>query len=149
MERRVNLFFSPSDSEIILNTVSRLLEGFQKMYPDAVDEAVAVLRNGRSVEQAGRIIATAVQTAQDQLLQDASGKQKTLRENIFGLRDQLAEQERNLTQVQSTNKSLQDKCNLQATELEDMRETITIQNRILARQQHKLQSLLGNTIEDE
>ena len=145
----MNLFFSPSDSEIILNTVSRLLEGFQKMYPDAVDEAVAVLRNGRSAEQAGRIIATAVQTAQDQLLQDASGKQKTLRENISGLRDQLAEQERNLTQVQSTNKSLQDKCDLQATELEEMRETITIQNRILAHQQHKLQSLLGNTIEDE
>ncbi len=145
----MNRFFSSPDDELILNTVSRLLEGFRKMYPDAVDEAVAALRNGGSAEQAGRIIATAVQTAQDQLLQDTSGKQKTLRENISGLKDQLAEQERNLTQVQATNKSLQDKCDLQATELEDMREAITIQNRILARQQHKLQSLLGNTIEDE
>jgi len=72
-----------------------------------------------------------------------------LRENISGLKDQLSEQERNLKQAQSINKSLQDKCDLQTTELEDMRETITIQNRILARQQHKLQSLLGNTIEDE
>ena len=145
----MNRFFSSPDDELVLNTISRLLEGFRKIYPSAVDEAVAALRNGQTVEETGRMIAAATQTAQDQLRQDASEKQKTLRENISGLRDQLAEQERNLTQVQTNNKSLRDTCDLQATELEDMRETITIQNRILARQQHKLQSLLGNTIEDE
>jgi len=70
----MNRFFSSPDDELILNTVSRLLEGFGKMYPDAVDEAIASLKNGQFVEQAGRMIATAVQTAQDQLQQEASGK---------------------------------------------------------------------------
>jgi uncharacterized coiled-coil protein SlyX len=38
---------------------------------------------------------------------------------------------------------------LQLDELKDLRETVTIQNRILARQQQKLHNLLGNSIDDE
>lgn len=74
----MNLFFSPSDGELVLSTASRLLESFRKMCPYAVEDALASLRNGQPAEHAGRVIMAAIQIIQDQLRQDASEKQKTL-----------------------------------------------------------------------
>ena len=145
----MNIFFPSPDNEVVLVTADRLLEAFKQMYPAVVEDAMAAIRSGQSVEQAGRILVTAVQTTQDQVRQAVSDKQKTLQESIDRLKDQLAESQHNLTQIQSHNKTLQMTSDLQLDELKDLRETVTIQNRILARQQQKLHNLLGNSIDDE
>lgn len=145
----MNIFFPSPDNEVILVTADRLLEAFKQMYPGVVEDAMAAIRSGQSVEEAGRILVTAVQTTQDQVRQAESNKQKTLQESIDRLKDQLAESQHNLTQIQSDNKTLQMTSDLQLEELKDLLDTVTIQNRILARQQQKLQNLLGNSIDDE
>jgi septal ring factor EnvC (AmiA/AmiB activator) len=145
----MNRFFSSPDNDVILVIADRLLEAFKQMYPGVVEDAMAAIRNGQSVEQAGRIMMAGVQTTQDQIRQAESDKQKKLQESIDRLKDQLAKSQHDRTQIQSHNKTLQMTSDLQLEELKDLRETVTIQNRILARQQQKLQNLLGNSIDDE
>ena len=65
------------------------------------------------------------------------------------MKEQLRESEQNLKQIESQNKELQYENELQADELIDLKDTIEIQNRLLARQQQKLQNLLGNSVDDE
>jgi peptidoglycan hydrolase CwlO-like protein len=95
------------------------------------------------------VVVAAIQIMLDQFQRDASEKQKALQNSINELTGQVREHKRNLAQAQSENEELQSTCELQESEIEDLQETITIQNTILARQQRQLQSLLGNTSDDE
>lgn len=145
----MNRFFPASEEEIVLSATNQLLVGFKSMYPGVVTETVEAVKKGQYLEQAGRILAAAVQSTQDKLQQDASEKIGTLQETIGGLKKQLAETEHELDQISSQNQKFQRICDAQTNELEELRETVTIQNRILARQQQKLQNLLGNSLDDE
>ena len=145
----MNRFFPASEEEIVLSAASQLLVGFKSMYPSVVTETVEAVKKGQYLEQAGRILAAAVQSTQDKLQQDASEKIGTLQETVGGLKKQLAETEHKIAQISSQNQQFQRICDAQTDELEELRETITIQNRILARQQQKLQNLLGNSLDDE
>jgi peptidoglycan hydrolase CwlO-like protein len=145
----MSLFFAQTDPEIILNTASQLLEVFRKMCPYAVEDALASLRNGQPAEHAGRIIMAAIQMGQAQFQQEASEKQQALQNSINDLTGQLRDYELHVTQTQSENEVLQSTCEILEIEITSLRETITLQNRILARQQRQLQSLLGNTSDDE
>ena len=152
----MNRFLPISEEEVALNVTGQLLEVFRIMYPTAVEEALTLFRKGQSPQQVGEVLLTAIQTTQDKLQQDAAEKIGTLKETISGLqktisglKEQLADSEQNLKQMESEDKKLQHLCDLQTKEIIDMKNTIEIQNRLLARQQQKLQNLLGNSLDDE
>jgi len=63
----MNRFFPPSEEEIVLSATNQLLEGFQSMYPSEVTETVAAIKKGQYLDQAGKILASAVQSTQDKL----------------------------------------------------------------------------------
>ena len=145
----MNHFLPASEEEFALSVTRQLLEVFRTMYPTAVEEALTLFRKGQSLQQVGEVLLTDIQTTQDKLQQDASEKIGTLKETISGLKEQFAASEQNLKEVESQNKKLQYENELQADELIDLKDTIEIQNRLLARQQQKLQNLLGNSVDDE
>jgi len=152
----MNRFLPVSEGEVALSVTRQLLEVFRTMYPTAVEEALTLFRKGQSLQEVGRVLLTTIQTTQDKLQKDASEKIGTLKETISGLqktisglKEQLADSEQNLKEVESQNNKLQYENGLQADELIDLKDTIEIQNRLLARQQQKLQNLLGNSVDDE
>jgi septal ring factor EnvC (AmiA/AmiB activator) len=156
MEERMNRFLPVSEEEVALSVTGQLLGVFRTMYPTAVEEALTLFRKGQSLQEVGEVILTTIQTAQDKLQRDADKKIGALQETISGLqktigglKEQLAESEQNLKQMESEDKKLQHLCDLQTKEIIDMKNTIEIQNRLLARQQQKLQNLLGNSLDDE
>jgi len=152
----MNRFLPVSEEEVALSVTGQLLGVFRTMYPTAVEEALTLFRKGQSPQQVGEVVLTDIQTTQDKLQQDASEKIGTLQatisglqKTISGLKEQFAASEQNLKEVESQNKKLQYENELQADELIDLKDTIEIQNRLLARQQQKLQNLLGNSVDDE
>jgi len=152
----MNRFLPASEEEVALSVTGQLLGVFRTMYPTAVEEALTLFRKGQSPQQVGEVVLTDIQTTQDKLQQDASEKIGTLQatisglqKTISGLKEQFAASEQNLKEVESQNKKLQYENELQADELIDLKDTIEIQNRLLARQQQKLQNLLGNSVDDE
>jgi len=145
----MNRFLPVSEGEVALSVTGQLLGVFRTMCPTAVEEALTAFRKGQSPQQVGEVLLTDIQTTQDKLQQDASEKIGTLQATISGLKEQFAASEQNLKEVESQNKKLQYENELQADELIDLKDTIEIQNRLLARQQQKLQNLLGNSVDDE
>ena len=145
----MNRFLPISEEEVALNVTGQLLEVFRIMYPTAVEEALTLFRKGQSPQQVGEVLLKDIQITQDKLQKDAAEKRGTLQATISGLKEQLAESEQNLKGVESQNKKLQYENELQEDELIDLKNTIEIQNRLLARQQQKLQNLLGNSLDDE
>ena len=152
----MNRFLPVSEEAVALSVTRQLLEVFRTMYPTAVEEALTLFRKGQSLQEVGEVLLTTIQTTQDKLQKDTSEKIGTLKETISGLqktisglKEQLADSEQNLKQMESEDKKLQHLCGLQAKEILDMKNTIEIQNRLLARQQQKLQNLLGNSVDDE
>lgn len=144
----MNRFLPVSEEEVALSVTGQLLGVFRTMYPTSVEEALTLFRKGQSLQEVGEVILTTIQTTQDKLL-DAAEKIGILQETISGLKKQLLESEKNLTQIESQNKKVQYENEIQADELIDLKDTVMLQNKILARQQQKLQNLLGNSVDDE
>ena len=145
----MNRFLPVSEEEVALSVTGQLLGVFRTMYPTSVEEALTLFRKGQSLQEVGEVILTTIQTTQDKLQQDAAEKIGILQETISGLKKQLLESEKNLTQIESQNKKVQYENEIQADELIDLKDTVMLQNKILARQQQKLQNLLGNSVDDE
>jgi len=143
-------FQSPAaDSNLILNTAVQMLEAFRQVDAKAVDEALVSIRDGLPVEQAGRIMLNAIQSSINQPLQETQEKLKTVQDTADDLRSLRDEQEKQLSKLEKDLERLQREYEYVSDQANEFEETISIQNRLLARQHRKLQDLLGNMQEED
>jgi hypothetical protein len=147
----MSLFFQGyhTDNDLILNTVSQLLEPFRQGYPQAIEEALTVIHSGQPVEGAGRVMLETMQTLLAQSKQVEDEKQADLQKTIDKLTDSNQGQAVEIVELRSDLEVIQKELKFIVDETEGYKQTIATQNKILARQQKKLQKLLGNTQEDE
>jgi hypothetical protein len=138
-----------TDTEQILSTISQLLEPFRVTRPEVVEDILTAVRNGQSLEQAGKIMVEAVRVILAQFKQEGDEKQAALQKTIDELTDSNQDQALEIVELRSDLEVIQKELKFIVDETQGYKQTIATQNKLLARQQKKLQKLLGNTQEDE
>lgn len=138
-----------TDTEQILSTISQLLEPFRVTRPEVVEDILTAVRNGQSLEQAGKIMVEAVRVILAQFKQEGDEKQAALQKTIDELTDSNHDQALEIVELRSDLEVIQKELKFIVDETQGYKQTIATQNKLLARQQKKLQKLLGNTQEDE
>ena len=147
----MSIFFQGynTNTEPILSTISQLLEPFRVTQPEIVEDIMTAVRNGQSLEQAGKIMVEAVRVTLAQFKQEGDEKQATLQKTIDELTDSNQDQALEIMELRSDLEVIQKELKFIVDETEGYKQTIATQNKLLARQQKKLQKLLGNTQEEE
>lgn len=138
-----------TDTEQILSTISQLLEPFRVTRPEVVEDILTAVRNGQSLEQAGKILVEAVRVILAQFKQEGDEKQAALQKTIDELTDSNHDQALEIVELRSDLEVIQKELKFIVDGTQGYKQTIATQNKLLARQQKKLQKLLGNTQEDE
>jgi hypothetical protein len=117
--------------------------------PEVVEDILTAVRNGQSLEQAGKILVEAVRVILAQFKQEGDEKQAALQKTIDELTDSNHDQALEIVELRSDLEVIQKELKFIVDGTQGYKQTIATQNKLLARQQKKLQKLLGNTQEDE
>jgi hypothetical protein len=140
----MGLFFSSQDDNMIVQTASQLLEPFRADYPEAVQSTITAIQSGQPIERGGRILADAIQAALHTAKQEWETEKRSTQEVIEQIKDAENRKERSLVMLRIESNKLMDELESRQEQIHELQETITSQNKLLARLHRRHQAIVRN-----